>query len=700
MDNCVVHRSTLFLGRLLTSVTGKNVSTDSVDLAVRWLSVCTNSHGDQCGAETSLRQRAEYDLLRSPYFAVVDVDRMCLAALPRGEGFPKYVAMSYTWGPDTEAKERFRRTNDNSFLLQKEKGITLVLKGLPKAIRQAIKLTRRLKIKYLWVDSLCIIQDNDWSWSTNAAIMDVIYGNAALTICAADNDSAKYGLKALNQKDSRYTRQADEYHIEYCKPDGGKPLHLLLSHPSESYIACSRWDHRGWTLQERLISPRCLIFVGGRMYFQCRTTTMSEDIYSDEPIAGWSVELYGSPALTLKKLRDRPITVYQDLVKRYNSRYLTKENDVLDAFKGVKELIEESLGDGSLGDGCKLVYGLPSSHFDWALLWSSDRMLTRRTDGKEEHRATKDFPSWSWCGWKGEMVVDAGWQGSNGMYYSETIIGSDAEFNLHEWLQYYTWIAYYISNGKGRLRLVWDPLRHKPNEELRDGKGYRSPSDWTPPNDKDALAPKYDMHGRPFNRQLPIQGRVAFAERHFKRRLPLSQLQTIVLDAGHDYAADFKNNHTPPFDETYLQFFTWSAKFFLVKPDTDYPSRKAPGPGLTRFTIVDGNGTFAGTCVLDDSWSTAADQRIPQEFIALSYSRRFALTECETEVYYNGPHTETEWQLYNVMMLEYREDDRYNIGYRAGLGKVFTTAFSKSLDQPDAIFVESQGMYWKEIVLG
>jgi hypothetical protein len=748
--------TTLFLGRLDTTLAG--ALKDSYDLANNWYTLCAQNHGDDCCAQDSLRKRAKADLSGSAFFAVVDVHRMHLTTLtasPDGT-LPAYVAMSYTWPKKFDPRCRCIKKNFKK--LQKPDGINHILEGLPNAVQDAITLTRKLGIDYLWVDSLCIIQDNNDNWANNAAIMDVIYGNAALTICAADIQAE--GLKAL-QTHGKYKRQAEQNTIEYRKSHDDKAVTLLLSHPSESYIARSRWHRRGWTLQERLLSRRCLIFVEGRMYLQCRSTTMSEDIYSDIGIAGWSVELYGAPAQILRKLQDNPVTVYKDLVKMYTSRELSEQNDILDAFKGITNLIKENVGEQ-----CEMLHGLPNSHFDWALLWSPESMMVRRQGKSSESRLAQNFPSWSWCGWQGVEQDDKNPEriSYRTSYKASTIIGSETEFNLHNWLEKRTWITWYINDGQGRISLVWDPLRHKPNNSIAEWRGYASHEDYwwnyckEHGHESQPPLPEYDLHGRPFEPSLPRKGRLpprAGGNSDFRRILADLHMKVVVLPPGEDPKDENKPNTT--IDKMYLQFFTWSAKFRIAAPhnDTHFARAVDPGPGLKRFAILDRNDNFAGTCVLDEN--EAANCGELQEFIALSLARTFSEDECSINGFYNGPESEAEWQLFNIMMLKYKNNDKevaeeevveeetfvaevdvgndgvdgevdgdvdgdvgdedavdeeptdeedsdtFNdnaIAERAGIGKVYKNAFYNSFDNKGPWTTETHGMFWKEIVLG
>lgn len=613
---------------------------------------------------------------------------MCLTSLPdepEEDGTmpdARYIALSYTWGEETRlsgghgvpakskvmAEKLFRTTKKNIHALEVKDGIRHALEqNMPKAIQNAIYLTQNLGYRYLWVDSLCITQDDLLSWELNAEVMDVVYGNAEFTICAADGDSAEVGLKALfPPEDSRYTRHAEEFVVDY-QLEGQKRLQLLLSWPSESYIEQSRWNRRAWTFQERMLSRRCIIFVAGRMYFQCRSTTMSEDIYSEADVAGWSVELYGAPARTLQRLETDPVSVYKKCLGMYTQRKLSYEKDVLAAFSGIANIIHSSLGPN-----CEPIFGLPNSHFDWALLWEPEERPEVRQEGR--------FPTWSWCGWRGKRIT----------YKSSTVAGP--EINLHEWLLKHTWITYYIRDGQGNLRLIWDPLRHKSSGNIEERwRGYDSPETGLPRGSEPDGCPHYDYHGRPFNQQARRRGRVPkLGEKQFVRTVETYRRRVAVLKPGTEEIRHKGFPRKSRSDERYLQFWTWSNDFFLEEetPHDRFSDGSVVGTGLKRFAILDAEGDFAGTCVLDDSWSESARGGRAYQFIALSDARDFDVSEYGCWNFYSEDERDlVPWQLYNVMMIWY-EEDKPDVAYRGGIGKVYKSAFGNTDDD------------WKEIVLG
>lgn len=150
----------------------------------------------------------------------------------------------------------------------------------------AFNLVRFLGVRYIWIDSLCIVQDSSRSWNLNSRVMDLIYGNARMTICAADGVDSSTGLRAMHPNE-----HATPQISAVCTPE----VRLMVLRPPEIWIRASKWNTRAWTFQERLLSKRCLFFTEGRVYFQCLSTGMSEDIFADREGAGWSLDLVNVP---------------------------------------------------------------------------------------------------------------------------------------------------------------------------------------------------------------------------------------------------------------------------------------------------------------------------------------------------------------------------------------------------------------------
>ena len=146
----------------------------------------------------------------------------------------KFVALSYVWGPET-IKRRYTTTSENIRIHRNPGGLERCFDQLPQVVKDAIELIRWLGFRYLWVDSLCIIQNSNRSWKLNASVMDLIYSNAILTNCAADGVTSDTGLKALYP-----TLNPIDQHIAQCAPN----VRLMVSHLAESRIRASVWNSR------------------------------------------------------------------------------------------------------------------------------------------------------------------------------------------------------------------------------------------------------------------------------------------------------------------------------------------------------------------------------------------------------------------------------------------------------------------------
>lgn len=629
----------LFLGRSVGSV--------KVDASLikKWVDLCETSHGKLCMSHS---QNAP---LTKSFFGVIDVEEMCLTSLP-----PKarYVALSYTWGAPKENDPRTFVTNTSNIRdLLKPGGIRNVRGQIPRTIRDAIDLVGGLGERYLWVDALCIIQDSTRSWDLNAKVMDSVYGNAYLTICAADGDNSHAGLKRLHSPPQKSERQDTGRRHEQNIVQYNQEFSLMTTQPAENYISGSAWNKRGWTFQERLLSRRNLIFAANQVFFQCRCTARSVDIFTEHESVGWSLGFKDSPLLMLRQLSTNPLLVYKKSLELYMVRKLSKEKDILAAFTGLGNLVCDALGGN-------LVFGLPSSHFDWALLWESRDAAIERT-GKDEIQ----FPSWSWCGWKDQIME----------YKSEMLAG--CEENLHDWLMNHTWITWYIRDGNGNLRLVWDG--QEPQNLVKDSPsaGYRR----RPCSDDEA----YD----PYGRSVPLELR---KKRRCKEGDFLSIIDECPYDVNITTDSGIGDLNSTKKDMPYLQFFTWSA-YFRVSEHYSTPEN-IWGASFRRYSIEDYKGDWCGTILLDRHQMEARVRNYlfkPMEFIAISDAKSFSEREHKDWAYYiPAERQESSWDLYFVLLIETPPDQ--NISRRVGLGKVFKSAFNNTCTP--------EGKTWKEIILG
>ena len=411
------------------------------------------------------------------------------------------------------------------------------------------------------------------------------------------------------------------------------------------------------------------------MYFQCCSSTMSEDIDLETPKAGLSVDHADSPMEIFQSVAQEPVTAYMRNVRLYTERDLSDKSDILAAFYGIGKLISKHMGG-------ELVYGLPSSHFDFALLWSAHDAPRRRQRGSRI-----SFPSWSWCGWSERYML-----------YREDMVG-DIQDDVHGWLMDHTWINWYIRDDSGTLRLVWDGMAndHSNDNLPRRQQGYSV---------ENADSPLYDYYGR------RIPSHLFGRERHeFKLTTSDFPIQVTTRPRGEA----FSRLMGPTVDFSILQFWTWSAYLMLASESEVETARGDPDLGgrifSRRYTIMDANRSLVGTIVLDPK--SKFDKHKPQQFIAISDAKKFSPHEGMMEHYYTT-HGKGPWSLYNVLMLGYDDpgDESHssasesddsgvdyrdnNIAYRLGLGKVYKEAFDHGIpweDQPD-------GKMWREIVLG
>jgi len=332
---------------------------------------------------------------------------------------------------------------------------------LPKTFQDAINITKCLGIKYLWIDCLCIIQDDASDWEREASKMSQVYSNAYLTISASGSTDSYSGCfpkraeqsyvsvptRSLGYDTPRDLSGPHSFTMEYereTRPGQPGRLHLFEEWlPGSSSWAPQRTNigsfgkhfdpianeplsARGWTLQERLLSPRVVHYATDQMYFECETHLVSEDgfeipneffsmknLLSSHRIAFKEHGLPKSAAISydigqtasgsLKSRRGKG--GWLSIVENYSRRRLTVSQDKLPAVAGVARAVAESTGDTYLA-------GLWGRHLLEDLYWrvyAYEELFEKNKEGlgmvavkgkavgtavrPAEYRA----PSWSWA---------------------------------------------------------------------------------------------------------------------------------------------------------------------------------------------------------------------------------------------------------------------------------------------------------------
>ncbi|KAK4164312.1 heterokaryon incompatibility protein-domain-containing protein [Cladorrhinum sp. PSN259] len=371
-------------------------STTCMNLAKSWFDECITSH--------KFCRQGPQEVLPPPTILptrVIDVGsddaepRLCL---PQGKT-GTWVALSHCWGG-------FRPlTTETRTLKERLQRISLV--EMPKTFRDAVTLTRFLGIRYLWIDSLCIIQDDLEDWEVESSRMAAIYANAALTIAAGGAADARQGFlgprdESANTSFTIPCRMVDGdlgyVHARTAPRDSestqAHPVHSRFLHFSQQPL-----DSRGWAFQERYLSRRVLTYAAAEMAFLCRLGSQCEcsPVVDKET---WKSLLWTRPARADMILPQGeqwpeewscppghtplPIRLWLKMVENYTWRLLTRDSDRLPALSGVAATISRE-------GGADYICGLWKPSFIAQLAWQKSPWA--RSSRHAEYHA----PTWSWA---------------------------------------------------------------------------------------------------------------------------------------------------------------------------------------------------------------------------------------------------------------------------------------------------------------
>lgn len=334
----------------------------SLKVVRRWLEACTSSH--DCGirtAETTLPSRLVH--------VGSSIDEVRLVRTAHGQG--RYICLSHCWG----GRETLKTTRANLASHMR----SLPSYEIPKSFREAMDICRWLGVQYIWIDSLCIVQDDQNDWERESKAMCNIYENSYLTLAATSARNSEDGL--FNNKN------AAAVEVEGWSAEG-VPYSLLaqqcLGHP-EIYTGISdiieRWPllSRAWVFQERLMSPRVLHFTNQELWWECRAETWCEC----GGIKSIGKDKY-QKAIMLQTGKSL-IQIWHDAIERYSELNMTMEADKLPALSGLASQM-------ATRRSCHFLAGLWEDSLVIDMLWLGYGGTTNST-----WRA----PSWSWAAIQG-----------------------------------------------------------------------------------------------------------------------------------------------------------------------------------------------------------------------------------------------------------------------------------------------------------
>jgi len=276
-----------------------------------------------------------------------------------------YAALSYTWG----LQDNFTTKRENLKAFQNQ----LPSSQIPTTIRDAIQVAHNLGLRYLWVDALCIVQDDPLDWEREAGRMAQVYGNADLVIAACSASGSHQGF--LHQ----IRRHPQGSVFSYNERDPSNPYCIKYGMGSQNQLSLDEGPlaKRAWAYQERVLARRYLCYSPEELSWHCNGIETCECSY-DKPSSEHSL-IDSNRTAWMKLAKDNEANIacltseekstadiYETwmarIVPAYTKRALTKESDRLIAISAVATRLGQRLQD-------KLNFGLWQGQMVQQLGW-------------------------------------------------------------------------------------------------------------------------------------------------------------------------------------------------------------------------------------------------------------------------------------------------------------------------------------------
>ncbi|EPE35739.1 hypothetical protein GLAREA_05076 [Glarea lozoyensis ATCC 20868] len=375
-------------------------SASTWNLFTTWLQDCNENHLECKRGTLNVRKECLptrlLDLQENDIVRLVNVENL---EWEDNIAVPKYAALSHCWGTIHEPQ-----LNDQTVKAFIE---GLRIDDLPKSYRDAVSLSKRIGIPYLWIDSICIKQDSKDDWNRESVKMGSIYMNCYVCIAATagqDNNSSLLEERTVEFPQplvyGNLVVQADVDVKETGFAMDGSGQCIRIHTLSEFAIDRAPLNQRSWVLQERTLAPRILHCTSDEFIWECCVGMRSES--HTVLTAGGSVvkdvlrELYHAPSFlrdisTLHLHTDsrrRFLERWSELINLFSGAEISFTEDRLPACSAVAQQMQPILGN--------YIAGLWERYLPSQLLWYHP--LSCRVGRGQKHRMRQSsYPSWSWA---------------------------------------------------------------------------------------------------------------------------------------------------------------------------------------------------------------------------------------------------------------------------------------------------------------
>lgn len=361
---------------MLSPSEGKSNTRDTLSMGQNWLQTCNSSHA----CKSKPNAGAEKHLLPTRLIVTDEEYPRLLHDTSELPGTTPYSTLSHCWGTHK--------------ILTLTKGNLWDLIGriptaqLSRTFQNAIEIARYLGFKYIWIDSLCIVQDDADDWKRESKRMGDVYGGSNLNIAATSASDGTWGC-FFDREDSwrmqillGNTESSEGILHECCGPD-------MLEQAKENIPLLTR----AWVVQERFLSPRTLHFTNKQIFWVCKETTACEIWPEGIP----RVKLYLESSIDLPKGDWLARKSWPKIVQQYSACNLTFGRDKLVAISALAQLIQNETRD-------EYIAGMWREDLVHQLCWSIGRFGTGLSHKGGRLISSYVAPSWSWASNAEEII--------------------------------------------------------------------------------------------------------------------------------------------------------------------------------------------------------------------------------------------------------------------------------------------------------